>query len=212
MVRKNYPKTTTRVELGDDGKYRWTYALNMYKNPAILLTVLKIIVILFSIPLIFVLIRTAISNDWANAWGDNMWHSSIKILLFVLVLFIGITLLAYLIVAGMYGGKYIVHFTMDEKTLVHATDGAQSKKSRRMGLVTMGAGVLSGRAGTISAGMAATRTTSTTDLSSVRRIKVRRGINLIKVNQLLNHNQVYVPAEDFDLVLDFLRKHCPKAK
>ena len=141
-----------------------------------------------------------------------MWHSSIKILLFVLVLFIGITLLAYLIVAGMYGGKYIVHFTMDEKTLVHATDGAQSKKSRRMGLVTMGAGVLSGRAGTISAGMAATRTTSTTDLSSVRRIKVRRGINLIKVNQLLNHNQVYVPKEDFDLVLDFLRKHCPKAK
>ena len=211
-MSKKYPKTTTPVELGEDGKYRWTYALNMYKNPAILLTVLKIIVILFSIPLIFVLVRTAISNDWANAWGDNMWNSSIKILLFVLVLFIGITLLAYLIVAGMYGGKYIVHFTMDEKTLVHATDGAQSKKARRMGLVTIGAGVLSGRAGTISAGMAATRTTSTTDLSSVRRIKVRRGINLIKVNQLLNHNQVYVPAEDFDLVLDFLRKHCPKAK
>ena len=49
------------MELGEDGKYRWTYALNMYNNPAILLTVLKIIVILFSIPLIFVLIRTAIS-------------------------------------------------------------------------------------------------------------------------------------------------------
>ncbi len=77
-MRKKYPKTTTRVELGEDGKYRWTYALNMYKNPAILLTVLKIIVILFSIPLIFVLIRTAISNDWANAWGRRCGTAALR--------------------------------------------------------------------------------------------------------------------------------------
>ena len=211
-MAKKQPTTTTRVEKGDDGVYRWTYALNLFKNPAVLVTVLKIIVPLFSIPLIVTLIRTAIDNSWAEVWNENMWNSSIKMCIFILVLFIGIALLSYLIVAIMYRGKYIVHFTMDEKTLVHATDGAQSQKARRMGYFTIGAGVLSGRPGTISAGMAATRTTSTTDLSRVRSIKVRRGINLIKVNQLLNHNQVYVPKEDFDLVLDFLRKNCPKAK
>ncbi|MCR5018366.1 MAG: hypothetical protein K6A64_06175 [Bacteroidales bacterium] len=55
--------------------------------------------------------------------------------------------------------------------------------------------------------IAASRTKSTTELAMVR-----RHFNLIKVNQLLSHNQVYVPAEDFDLVLNFLREHCPIAK
>lgn len=36
--------------------------------------------------------------------------------------------------------------------------------------------------------------------------------NLIKVNQLLDRNQVYVPDEDYDFVLSFLRDHCPGAK
>lgn len=209
-MAKKQPTTTTRVEKGDDGVYRWTYALNMLTNPAILVTVLKIIVPLFSIPLIVTLIRTAIDNSWAEAWNDNMWNSSIKMCIFILVLFIGIALLSYLIVAAMYKGKYIVHFTMDEKKLVHATDPVQQRKARTMGALTAIAGrsLTAKGAGVI----AASRTTSTTELAMVRRIKVRRHFNLIKINQLLSHNQVYVPSEDFDMVLRFLREHCPKAR
>ena len=209
-MKKNLPTTTTRVEKGDDGKYRWTYALNMFTNPAILVTVLKIIVPLFSIPLIVTLIRTAIDNDWAEAWEGNIWNSNIKICIFLVVLFIGIALLSYLIVAAMYKGKYIVHFTMDEKKLAHATDPVQQRKARTMGALTAIAGrsLTAKGAGVI----AASRTTSTTELAMVRRIKVRRHFNLIKINQLLSHNQVYVPAEDFDMVLNFLREHCPKAR
>lgn len=209
-MKKNLPTATTRVEKGDDGVYRWTYALNMLTNPAILVTVLKIIVPLFSIPLIVTLIRTAIDNDWAEAWEGNIWNSNIKICIFLVVLFIGIALLAYLIVAAMYKGKYIVHFTMDEKKLVHATDPVQQRKARTMGALTAIAGrsLTAKGAGVI----AASRTTSTTELAMVRRIKVRRHFNLIKINQLLSHNQVYVPSEDFDMVLRFLREHCPKAR
>ena len=209
-MKKNLPTATTRVEKGDDGVYRWTYALNMLTNPASLVTVLKIIVPLFSIPLIVTLIRTAIDNDWAEAWEGNIWNSNIKICIFLVVLFIGIALLAYLIVAAMYKGKYIVHFTMDEKKLVHATDPVQQRKARTMGALTAIAGrsLTAKGAGVI----AASRTTSTTELAMVRRIKVRRHFNLIKINQLLSHNQVYVPSEDFDMVLRFLREHCPKAR
>lgn len=212
-MAKKLPSITTRVEKGDDGKYRWTYTLNMFTNPAILVTVLKIIVPLFSIPLIWVLISTAIHNEWAEAWEGNLFNSNIKMCIFILVLFLFISLLSYLIVAAMHQGKYIVHFTMDEKELVHATDGMQQKKARRMGALTMLAGAAAGRPSVMGAGaLAAGRTTSTTQLAMVRRIKVRRRFNLIKVNQLLNHNQVYVPAEDFDMVLNFIRGHCPKAK
>ena len=212
-MAKKQPIATTRVEKGDDGVYRWTYALNLFKNPAVLVTVLKIIVPLFSIPLIVTLIRTAIDNSWAEVWNENMWNSSIKMCIFILVLFIGIALLSYLIVAAMYKGKYIVHFTMDEKKLVHATDPVQQRKAGTVGALTMLAGAAARRPSVMGAGaIAAGRTTSTTDLSMVRRIKVRRRFNLIKINQLLSHNQVYVPAEDFDMVLNFLREHCPKAK
>lgn len=212
-MRIKQPTTTTRVQLCEDGKYRWTYALNMFTNPAILVVVLKIIGTLFSIPLIIDLIRTAVNHDWENAWGDNMWTSSLKMWLFVLILFIGIAILAYVIVAAMYGGQYIVHFTLDEKTLVHQTDPAQARKARKAGGLTVLAGAASGRLSTMGAGaLAASRTTSTSDLENVQRIKVRRAFNLIKVNQLLGHNQVYVPKEDFDLVLNFLRAHCPKAR
>lgn len=205
--------TTTRVSRDADGKYCWTYALNMYKNPAILVVVLKIIGGLFSIPLIIDLIRTAVNGDWANAWGENLWHSSLKIWLLVFVVFIAISLLAYLIVAWMYGGRYIVHFTMDEKTLVHETEPAQASKARKMGMATVIVGAAARRPGTMGAGMlAAARTKSTSTLASVRRIIPRRRYNLIKVNQLLDRNQVYVPDEDYDFVLSFLRDHCPGAK
>ena len=66
---------------------------------------------------------------------------------------------------------------------------------------------------TVGAGtMAAARTTSTSVFPNVRRIKPRRGRELIKVNMLLDRNQVYVPQEDFDFVLGYIRQHCPKAK
>ena len=212
-MAKKLPTTTTRVEKGDDGVYRWTYALNLFRNPAVLVTVLKIIVPLFSIPLVMTLFRTAVDGDWAAAWNENMWNSSIKMCIFILVLFIGIALLSYLIVAIMYRGKYIVHFTMDEKKLVHATDPVQQRKAGTVGALTMLAGAAARRPSVMGAGaIAASRTKSTTELAMVRRIKVRRHFNLIKVNQLLSHNQVYVPAEDFDLVLNFLREHCPQSK
>lgn len=202
--------TTTRVSRDEDGKYRWTYALNMYRNPAILVVVLKIIGVLFSIPLLIDLIRTAVNGDWANAWGDNIWDSSLKIWLVVYIVFIVISLLAYLIVAWMYGGKYIVHFTMDEKVLVHETEPAQARKARKLGMATVIVGAAARRPSTVGAGvLAAARTTSTSTLASVRRIIPRRRYNLIKVNQLLERNQVYVPDEDYDFVLNFLREHCP---
>lgn len=206
-------ETTTRVQLCEDGKYRWTYALNMYRNPAILVTVLKIVCGLFSVPVIVELVRTAVSGDWAEAWGDNLWASGLKIWLLIFILFFFLSLLSYLIVALVYGGRYVVHFTLDEKHLVHETVGRQARKGSNMGILTALVGAAAKSPTTAGAGLlAATKTTSTSDLAYVRRIKVRRAFDLIKVNQILGHNQAYVPAEDFDMVLAFLRKHCPNAK
>jgi hypothetical protein len=37
-------------------------------------------------------------------------------------------------------------------------------------------------------------------------------LHVIKVNQLFEHNQVYVRKEDFDFVYNYIKSRCPKAK
>ena len=206
MEPNNY--TGDRVRLCEDGKYRWTYPLDMMKNPSILFVVYKIFGILLSIPLLISIIRAAIDGDWARAWDD-----SIKIWLIVLAVFAVIIYIGYLLVVWTYGGKYVVHFTLDEDQLVHEQEAAQFRRARKLGLGAILVGIFSKRPATVGQGIfIASKNTSTSTLAKVRRIKPRRAWHLIKVNEGLEHNQIYVPKEDYDLVLDFLRQHCPNAK
>lgn len=198
----------SRVALCEDGKYRWTYPLDMLKNPSILFVLLKIFGILLSIPLLIALISAAANNDW-----QKIWDGFIKIWLIVMVVFFVIILISYLIVVWMNGGKYVVNFTMDEKRLIHEQVPVQYDRARKVGLLAVLMGIFAKRPATAGAGaLAASRDTSVSVFDKVRRVKPRRGQNLIKVNQSLERNQVYVPDEDFDFVLDFIRKHCPNAK
>lgn len=198
----------SRVALCEDGKYRWTYPLDMLKNPSILFVLLKIFGILLSIPLLIALISAAANNDW-----QKIWDGFIKIWLIVMVVFFVIILISYLIVVWMNGGKYVVNFTMDEKRLIHEQVPVQYDRARKVGILAVLMGIFAKRPAAAGAGaLAASRDTSVSVFDKVRRIKPRRGQNLIKVNQSLERNQVYVPDEDFDFVLDFIRKHCPNAK
>ena len=60
--------------------------------------------------------------------------------------------------------------------------------------------------------LAASKNKLSSTLADVSKLVPRRWMNMIKVNQLLNKNRVYVPDEDFDFVYQFLCQHCPKAK
>ena len=87
------------------------------------------------------------------------------------------------------------------------------KKAEAIGLITALVGLAAKNPTTVGAGMlSASRSTSTSVFANVRRVKARRRMNLIKVNQLLFKNQVYVPDEDYDFVYDYIKSHCPKAK
>ena len=203
-----------RVRLCQDGKYRWKYELNMLKNPVIILVVYKIFGILLSIPFLINIISLASAGKLQQEWNDRLWSgSNPKVWLVVMAVFFVIILLSYLIVAWTFGGKYIAHFTLDEEGIVHSQEPAQLQRAQKLNLLTILVGIFAKRPSTVGAGMlAASRTTSTSEFDKVRRVKSRRYCNLIKVNQLLDRNQVYVPKEDFDFVLDFIRQHCPNAK
>lgn len=194
------------VRLCNDGKYRWVYEMNMLKNPTIFITVLKVMMISVGIVWLFGLVIGLgnMSLDYFLFWTKL---SGIMLGIFVVLTIIGVLITAAIL------GKYVVLFEMDEKQVTHIQMPRQVKKAEVIGLITVLVGMAAKSPTAMGAGMlAAAKTKSTSEFVKVRRVKGRRRLNLIKVNQLFNKNQVYVADEDFDFVYDYIKSRCINAK
>ena len=197
-----------RVRLCDDGKYRWVYEMNMLTNPTIFLTVFKIFLyIILAGWLIFGTFLYLIHGDFEGFLDMS------KGMLVALAIMAGLTLLGVLFLAVLYGGKYVVLFEMDEREIKHIQLPRQVKKAQAISLLTTLVGLAAKKPTTAGAGLlAAGKSSSTSVYANVRRVVARRNLHLIKVNQLLNKNQIYVPDEDFDFVYEFIKSRCIHAK
>jgi hypothetical protein len=194
------------VRFCSDGKYRWVYEMNMLKNPTIFFTVLKVMMISIGIVWLFGLIIGLgdMKLDYFLFWTKL---SGIMLGIFVVLTIIGVLITAAIL------GKYVVLFEMDEKEVTHIQMPRQVKKAEVIGLITALVGAMAKSPTTMGAGvLAASKTKSTSVFANVRCVKARRRLNLIKVNQLFDKNQVYVADEDFDFVYNFIKARCVNAK
>lgn len=196
------------VRLCEDGKYRWKYELNMITNPVIMITVFKVFFyILLGMFLIFGFFLYVIKGDWAGLL-DMLKTFGIVLGIFLVLTFLGTALLSLI-----FGGKYVALFEMDEKQIVHSQLEVQRDKARKLGILTFVVGFFAKRPTTMGAGLLSTvKNSSTSEFDKVRRVRSRRWLHTIKVNQLLDRNQVYVNDEDYDFVYDFIKSHCPNLK
>ena len=194
------------VKKCDDGTYRWVYEFNMLKNPIILLTVLKIfLLVLVGIWVIFGIFR--IGNDgFAGAFAAQT-----KDLLIPAAILFGLSIVGYIILACIYGWKYCVLFEMDEKGIRHIQMEKQYKKAQALGWLTAMAGAAAGKPGVTGTGLlAATKNEQFSEFSKVKRLRVFRTFHTIKLDSLLNHNQIYAEPEDYEFVLDYISSRIPK--
>ena len=194
---------TGNVQLCQDGIYRWVYELNMLKNPAILITLLKIF-------------GGIIGGMWLllNIFdGFSNVVETTKVMAIILAGMCALILIGYLITVAMYGGKYCVLFEMDEQQIAHVQLPRQFKKAQVAGWIAMLAGVLAGNPTATGAGiLAASRNKLTNQFRKVRSIKAAPSRNTIYVKGALKSNQIYVDDAGFQFVLDFLHSHCPNAR
>ena len=201
--------TGSRVKQGDDGKYRWVYEMSLWKNPTVFILIWKIF--FFIILGIFAFIVIFDIVDWGEFSSERFFES----LKFCGYFVIGMTVvvgISYAIYAAVMGGKYVVEFTMDEKGVRHRQLESQAKKGKTIGKAAAAASFATGRLSAVGTGVAAQRSEMYSAFSKTRKVKAYPGRNLIKVNEVLNHNQVYAQKEDFDFVKDYIISHCENLK
>ena len=130
-----------------------------------------------------------------------------KELLIPAVILFGLSIVAYIILACIYGWKYCVLFEMNETEIRHIQMEKQYQKAQALGWLTAMAGAAAGKPGAAGTGLlAATKNVQATEFSKVRRMRSLRTFHTIKLDGLLNHNQIYAPSEDYDFVLDYISK------
>ena len=178
-----------RVTLCQDGKYRWVYDVNLLTNPSVFITVIKVLLISVIITYAFVLGICLLDGNMS----EESFLSLTKVFGIVAAVLLGLGIVGYIVYAIIVGGKYTVLFTLDDNELVHQEYGKTLEKARLIGELSMIAGAAGGSVRGTGTGLLAKRRTSmTTRLNRVRRVKPCRWMNMIKVNERWSRNRVYV--------------------
>ena len=194
----------TQLSLCRDGVYRWFYSYSMLKNPVILFTVWAVEAISFGAVYVFLLVIGLIDGSLRDLENFLNLTKGFLILLFVFLL---IGAVAYLIVAASYGGHYLVLFEMNDIGIRHIQMPSQFDQAQALSWIAMMAGRTPGAVG---AGMlSGIKSESYVRFAAVRRVRVQRRFHTIKVNELLEHSQVYAAPQDFDFVLNFILARVP---
>ena len=154
--------------------------------------------------------RVMLCKDGKYRWIHEVNMFKNPSILFDVWKVLGITMLIVIVIVGFI---LIISGDLDVDGVVHQQMPRSAKKGQIIGDLAILAGLATGRIGTIGTGMLAkSRTSMTTTLSDVKRLTPCPRMNMIKVNETLSKNRVYVCKEDFFLVYNFLCEHCMNAK
>ena len=196
-------------QLCPDGVYRWIYRLPMLKNPVILLTTMKAFVVAALIMWALLSILLLFSDGFtAEAFISAAWAAGIG-----LAVISALLVIAFPLVAWIYGGTYNVLFEMDENGITHTQLAEQFKRARIIGMLTFFAGLFSKRPTTMGAGLlSASRQSMRTPFSGVNGVSTNRTLRVIYLREVLSHNHVYVDPEDYDFVLNYIRERVDARK
>lgn len=184
----------------------WLYEFSLWKNPAILITTGKVLLIGLSAPTLLMFLLTL-----SEAGLQEALRVAASILGIGLIVMAVLLLLGYALTGLIQGGKYIVLFQMDKEGINHIQLQPQHQKAQAMGFLTALTGVVSGNLSVAGAGlMAATKRNLYTPFRNVKSVKLARSRHTIYLNETLAKNQVYAAPEDYDIILQEILARCPR--
>lgn len=195
-----------RVRQYEDGKYRWVYEFNLFRNPSILLVIYKIF---FWIGVGEWVLSTLFSLGRRNFFWDGFLDNT-KTFGIITAGLLALTTLGYVIYALMMGGKYCVVFEMDEEGVRHTQLDSQFKKAKVISALTVLAGAAAGDPGAVGTGLlAGSRNSMYSGFGSPAKVRAFPGRDTIKIDRTFSHNQVYAEDADFDFVYRYIISRIP---
>lgn len=195
------------VLMGREGILRWVYEMNMWKNPTLVITIWKVLLLAALAPALLIFFLT-LEDGIGSAF-----LAFFQIMAIVAAVVSGLMLLAYPLVAVLNGGKYCVMFEMDDTCVKHIQMQNQFNKNQVLALVVTLAGAMAGNMQAAGAGMlAGSKQSAVSRFENVRSITVNEMRHVIYVDDKVTHNQVYADSADFAFVRDAIISRCKKAK
>ncbi len=207
IYQQSNQQVSPGVVMGSDGVMRWVYEMNMWKNPTLVITIWKVLLLAALAPALLVFFL-----NLGDGFGSALL-AFIKIIGIVVGIVTGLMLLAYPLVAILNGGLYCVMFEMDDKSVKHTQMQKQFKKSQLLSMVVILAGVVAGNIQATAAGiLAGSKQSSISCFEKVKSITVNEKRHVIYVNENLTKNQVYADTVDFAFISNSIISRCKKAK
>lgn len=205
----------SRVTLFEDGVYRWSYDMDMWRNRYLLGLIIKILCIVLGIPTLFI---AAMALKNAPPVPDRgLSHSDLVALAVVGGMWIGsilLTLAVYAICAAVMHGTWHLCFEMDESAVALVQSAAAKQRNATLAAVAavfeiaaLFAGKGSHSLHTSSTALRTANESGTTSFGSVRKVRPHPDHDLIDLRELFGMNQIYVRAEDYPFVRDFILEH-----
>lgn len=175
---------------GPDGVYRWAYDVDLFANPTILFTIIKVIGICFG----FMWLLEVVPAMFEDCFALSELLETTKIFLLLFAGMMILTVISYWLYARIaFGGKYCVLFEMDEKGITHTQAPKQFKKAQVMALI---AGLTANNLSTLgNALVVGSRSSLSSDWDNVRNVQCFHQRSVIKVNEPGKKNQVYASKE-----------------
>jgi len=193
---------------GRDGVLRWVHEISLWKNPTVLITTAKVLLLAASVPALLVGLLALVEGDGIGAALGSVAQVGGIVIGIVAVLL----LIAYPLTAILQGGRYCVVFEMDERGVRHTQLRKQFERNQALAFVTVLAGIAAGSPQAAGAGLlAASRQSLHTAFAQVRKIRIDERRGVIHLAERLTRNQVYAAPEDFAFVRDFILARCPRA-
>ena len=189
---------TNRVQLGEDGLYRWYYDLDMRKNRYMLNMVFKVLGIIGAFLLALVLfLPSGAMSKWTVA------GIILGCYVFVALLTIGI----YWFMLVRREGFYRFRYDMGPEGVMLWQEEGDMERNQILGAAVAAAGAAAGhpiRAAVSSASIQAGSYSGYTAYKSVRKVVVDQDKDCVYLKLFLGENLVYVGQEDFDFVRDYI--------
>ena len=193
MSENEFP---SRVTLCGDGVYRWSYDMDMYRNPYLRSILLKVMGVLCAVMYVFLL--ALIAGGGRELTPRTMLLAALPFSGLLLL-----TLLIYYICAAVMHGTYHLRFEMDEDAVRLVRKASTQRMMNVMADVTTMANMRAGHQLQTAAGSGCTL------FQSVRAMTERPEHDAINLRELMGANQLWIPRADYEFVRDFIAQRIP---